>query len=256
MSSTIPDYEDYTGTDEDANPFVQGAEGTEGTEQSENGTSEQTADTEAGAQSEPAPTVQPKVLGPVADPALGLTKGDLPEGYVTIAEFAREIGERGLQKNKQGEIVTADEMKSQTVQAAMKSAPKDDPFPLYVVEDSYGSQRRAVNLSKGVEWWGRRNERIEQRHKNAEEKRLKALEREANLAENFTKTLARAGKALERARGLRQRLLTKAGETDGLDVMELDSVPGVAGTIAFSEPLPVRDASSEGASESEDSAQE
>ena len=111
-------------------------------------------------------------------------RGDLPEGYVTPVGLAKELTERGLHINREGEAV---EVKPQMVYSYIKNAPKDDPFPLETVTDSIGAERNAVVLEAGIAWWERKNERTAARKANAqakaEAKAKRAEEKAAREAE-------------------------------------------------------------------------
>jgi hypothetical protein len=98
-------------------------------------------------------------------------RGTLPEGYVTPVGLAKVIGEKGLQTNREGEVLS--EVKPQMVYSYMKNAPKDDPFPIETVTDSIGAERQAVKVEAALEWWTRKNERTAQRSTNAAEKKAK-----------------------------------------------------------------------------------
>jgi hypothetical protein len=104
-------------------------------------------------------------------------RGDLPEGVVTPVGFAKILGERGLQKNREGVVI--DDVKPQMVYSYIKNASKEDPFPLVEVEDSLGKVRHVVNVEDGVNWWIRKNERAALRSQNAA---VKAEKKAANAA--------------------------------------------------------------------------
>lgn len=114
---------------------------------------------------------------PKAKAAKTPARGDLPEGYITPVGLAKVIGEKGLQKNREGEVLK--EVKPQMVYSYMKNAPKDDPFPIEEVEDSLGHKRQALKVEAGVAWWERKNERTAARAANAKEK---ANKKAANAA--------------------------------------------------------------------------
>lgn len=107
-------------------------------------------------------------------------RGELPEGYVTPIGFAKILGERGLQRNRGGEVVT--DVRPQMVYSYIKNAPKDDAFPLETITDSIGKERQVVNVEAGVEWWERKNERTATRKQNAADKATKKAERAAAKA--------------------------------------------------------------------------
>lgn len=98
-------------------------------------------------------------------------RGDLPEGYVTPIGLAKELGKRGLQRNREG--VVLEEVRPQMVYSYIKNAPKEDPFPLETVTDSIGKERQALKLDEGIAWWERKNERAASRKQNAAEKKAK-----------------------------------------------------------------------------------
>jgi hypothetical protein len=108
-------------------------------------------------------------------------RGDLPEGYVTPVGLAKILGERGLQKNRAGEVLT--EVKPQMVYSYIKNAPKDDQFPLEDVEDSKGNTRSAVKVDAAIEWWERKNARTAERSANAAKKAEAKAQRAAAKAE-------------------------------------------------------------------------
>lgn len=110
-------------------------------------------------------------------------RGQLPEGYVTPIGLAKELGTRGLQKDREGNVLT--EVRPQMVYSYMKNAPKDDPFPIETVKDSIDKDRQALKLEEGIAWWERKNARTEARKTNAAEKAAKkaaAAEAKANAA--------------------------------------------------------------------------
>src|SRR4051794_23342364 len=82
-------------------------------------------------------------------------RGDLPEGYVTPVGFAKELGARGLQTDREGNVLET--VQPQMVYSYMKNAPKDDPFPIESVTDSIGGTRQALTVENGVAWWERKN---------------------------------------------------------------------------------------------------
>ncbi len=100
-------------------------------------------------------------------------RGDLPEGYTTPVGLAKIITERGLYKNRDGEVA---DLKPQMVYSYKKNAPKDHPFPEEIVEDSLGNKRSVVQIEAGVEWWVTKNARAQERRENAAEKATKAAE--------------------------------------------------------------------------------
>jgi hypothetical protein len=104
-------------------------------------------------------------------------RGDLPEGVVTPVGFAKILGERGLQKDRQGNVLT--EVRPQMVYSYIKNAPKEDPFPLKKVNDSIGKERDVVSVDEGVAWWERKNTRTAERAENA---RKKEAQKAANKA--------------------------------------------------------------------------
>jgi hypothetical protein len=106
-------------------------------------------------------------------------RGDLPEGYVTPVQLAKELSERKLHQNRDGETV---DVKPQMVYSYIKNASKDDPFPIETVKDSIGADRQALKLEAGLEWWARKNERVAARKANAAEKAKKAEENKAKKA--------------------------------------------------------------------------
>jgi hypothetical protein len=112
-------------------------------------------------------------------------RGTLPEGYVTPVGLAKVIGEKGLQTNREGEVLS--EVKPQMVYSYMKNAPKDDPFPIETVQDSLGNDRQALKLDAGVEWWERKNKRTAERKENA---KAKAEAKEKRAAEKAAATEA------------------------------------------------------------------
>src|SRR3954451_5580176 len=91
-------------------------------------------------------------------------RGQLPDGVLTPVGFAKILGERGLQTNREGEVLK--EVKPQMVYSYIKNAPKDDPFPLETVNDSIGASRQVVNIEAGVAWWERKNKRTSERSAN------------------------------------------------------------------------------------------
>jgi hypothetical protein len=112
-----------------------------------------------GTQDEPATTSteESKAKGP--------QRGDLPEGFVTPVGFAKIVAEKGLQKNKFGEVLTT--VPPQMIYSYERNAKKDDPFPTETIQDSKGTNRRVVNVEKGLAWWERKNARTEERKTNA-----------------------------------------------------------------------------------------
>jgi hypothetical protein len=109
-------------------------------------------------------------------------RGDLPEGYVTPVGLSKVLGEKGLQKNREGEVLK--EVKPQMVYSYIKNAPKEDPFPIETVTDSIGKERQAVQLDKALDWWNRKNERTASRKENAAAKeKAKADKAAAKAAE-------------------------------------------------------------------------
>jgi hypothetical protein len=107
-------------------------------------------------------------------------RGELPEGYVTPVGFAKVLGERGLQTDREGNVLK--EVKPQMVYSYMKNAPKDDPFPTETVTDSLGHERQALKVDAGVAWWEKKNTRTAERKQNAKAKADKAAERAAAKA--------------------------------------------------------------------------
>jgi len=107
-------------------------------------------------------------------------RGDLPEGFVTPIGFAKILSEKGLQKDRAGEVVK--DVRPQMVYSYIKNAPKDDAFPLEDVTDSIGKTRSVVNIEKGLDWWTRKNDRTEARKTNAAAKEAKKAEKAAAKA--------------------------------------------------------------------------
>jgi hypothetical protein len=97
-------------------------------------------------------------------------RGDLPEGYVTPVGLAKHITEKGLHKNRDGEVA---ELKPQMVYSYVKNAPKEFPHPFVDVTDSLGKTRQAAKLEDAVNWWTARAERAAARKANAAEKAAK-----------------------------------------------------------------------------------
>jgi len=109
-------------------------------------------------------------------------RGNLPEGYVTPVGLAKVLGEKGLQKNREGEVLA--EVKPQMVYSYIKNAPKEDPFPIETVTDDIGKERQAVKLDAALDWWKRKNERTATRKQNAAAKeQAKADKAAAKAAE-------------------------------------------------------------------------
>jgi hypothetical protein len=132
------------------------------------------------------PTATPEESGEKAPKAKKEPKrGELPEGYLTPVGLAKLLGERGLQKNRAGEVLS--EVKPQMVYSYMKNAPKDDPFPVETVQDSLGNDRQALKLDAGIEWWERKNKRTAERKENA---KAKAEAKEKRAAEKAAATEA------------------------------------------------------------------
>jgi hypothetical protein len=100
-------------------------------------------------------------------------RGDLPEGFVTPIQFAKILGEKGLHKNREGVVQT--EVKPQMVYSYMKNSPKEDRLETIAVKDSNGNERQALKLDEALAWWGRKNERADQRKQNAAEKAQKQV---------------------------------------------------------------------------------
>ena len=98
-------------------------------------------------------------------------RGTLPEGYVTPVGLAKVLGERGLQKDRQGNV--KEKVEPQQVYSTIRNAPKDHPFPLETVLDSLGKPRQAVQVEAAVAWWTEKNERSVVRATNAAEKAAK-----------------------------------------------------------------------------------
>jgi len=99
-------------------------------------------------------------------------RGELPDGYVTPIGLTKAINERGLYRNREGEVA---ELKPQMVYSYIKNAPKDRPYPGETVTDSVGASREnCVTLEKGLEWWKQKNAAADERRKNAAEKAAKA----------------------------------------------------------------------------------
>ena len=119
-------------------------------------------------------------------------RGDLPEGYVTPVGLAKELSEKKLHKNRDGETV---DVKPQMVYSYIKNATKDDPFPIETVKDSIGAERQALKLEEGLAWWARKNERVEARKKNAADKAKKAEENKAKKAAEAEKSETAATEA-------------------------------------------------------------
>lgn len=112
-------------------------------------------------------------------------RGDLPEGYITPIGFAKLATELKLHTDRQG----GHEVKPQMVYSYMRNAPKDDPFPILIVQDSNGDDRQVVKPEDAVAWWTRKNERVAGRRANAAEKAEAKNRRAAEKAE--------AGEAVE-----------------------------------------------------------
>lgn len=121
-------------------------------------------------------------------PAKEKSRGDLPEGYVTPVGLAHELGKRGLQKNKAGEVLET--VPPQQVYSYIKSAPKDHPFPGEMVKDSLGNERFAVKLDDALAWWVAKNERAEARKQNAADKAAKKAQAKAKKDEEATEAEA------------------------------------------------------------------
>jgi hypothetical protein len=98
-------------------------------------------------------------------------RGNLPEGYVTPVGFAHELGKQGLQKDRDGNVLT--EVRPQMVYSYIKNAPASDKFPIEEVTDDIGKQRPAFKLQDGLDWWARKNERVAAKKTNAAEKQAK-----------------------------------------------------------------------------------
>jgi hypothetical protein len=109
-------------------------------------------------------------------------RGDLPEGYVTPVGLAHELGRRGLQRNKEGEVLET--VPPQMVYSYMNNASENDPFPIETVTDSIGKERSALQLEEGIAWWERKNERAAARRANALEKAQKKAAAAANKPES------------------------------------------------------------------------
>ena len=107
-------------------------------------------------------------------------RGELPEGFVTPIGLAKELTARQLHRNKAGEVV---EVRPQMVYSYINNAPKDNPFPIQVVQDSLGHDRKVVKLEEGLAWWEAKNERVASKRTNAEAKRTAKAERAAAKAE-------------------------------------------------------------------------
>jgi hypothetical protein len=108
-------------------------------------------------------------------------RGALPEGYVTPVGLAHELGKRGLQKDRDGNVLT--EVKPQMVYSYMRNAPKEDAFPIEKVNDDQGNERQALKLDAGIEWWERKNKRAAERKENAAAKAAKKAEKAAATSE-------------------------------------------------------------------------
>jgi len=104
-------------------------------------------------------------------------RGQLPDGYVTPVGFAKILEQRGLQKDRDGNVLT--EVRPQMVYSYKKNAPKDDPFPIEKVQDSIGVEREALKIDDGVAWWERKNKRVDDKKANAKAKADKAAENKA-----------------------------------------------------------------------------
>lgn len=109
-------------------------------------------------------------------------RGDLPEGFVTPIGFAKILTERQLHTNRAGEPI---EVRPQMVYSYIKNAPKDRPFPLQVITDSIGAERKVVQVDEGLAWWTDKNERVAGRKAAAAEK---AEQKAARAAEKASKT--------------------------------------------------------------------
>jgi hypothetical protein len=105
-------------------------------------------------------------------------RGQLPDGYVTPVGLAHELGKRGLQKNKAGEVLVT--VPPQMVYSYMRNASKDDAFPVETVTDSIGKERQALKLDEGIAWWERKNTRAQERKDNAATKAAAKAEKAAN----------------------------------------------------------------------------
>lgn len=112
-------------------------------------------------------------------------RGELPEGYVTPVGLTKLLNEKGLHKNRAGEVV---EIRPQMTYSYIKNAPKDAPFPMEKVTDSLGKERDAVKVDAALEWWEAKNKRAAERKANAADKATKkaakAAEKEAQAADS------------------------------------------------------------------------
>lgn len=106
----------------------------------------------------------------------GPARGDLPEGYVTPVQLAKELTDKKMHTNRQGEVA---EVAPQMVYSYIKNASKEDPFPIETITDSIGKERQVVKLEAGLAWWERKNARAAERKANAAEKAQKKAERAA-----------------------------------------------------------------------------
>jgi hypothetical protein len=107
-------------------------------------------------------------------------RGDLPAGYVTPIGLTRELNERNLCLDKNGDVKVG---KPQETYSYINNAPKEHPFPLVEVEDSVGTKRSVVLLEEGIAWWEAKNARTAERRANAQAKREKKATKDAAKAE-------------------------------------------------------------------------
>lgn len=110
-------------------------------------------------------------------------RGDLPEGYVTPVGLAKELTERQLHRDREGNIK---KVEPQMVYSYINNAPKDNPFPLEVIQDSLGKDRKVCKVEAGIAWWEAKNTRVSERRQNAAAKAVAKAERAAKKAEEPT----------------------------------------------------------------------
>lgn len=103
-------------------------------------------------------------------------RGELPEGYVTPVGLAKVLTEKGMHKNRAGEVT---EVKPQMVYSYIRNSSKEDPFPIEIIKDSIGAERQVVKLDNALAWWERKNERAATRAANAKAKAEKKAEKAA-----------------------------------------------------------------------------